>query len=470
MKKANILIMLIILVLIFKIFFIQVRFVSPDEGNHLYAAGLVLEGMMPYVDFNARQPLYLFTLSLLTAISGHSLFLVRIFPVLCNLGTAVFIFLIGKRLYSEKAGLIASAAFLLAPSSILWSSVVLTEPYSVMLLVVSMYFFIKDDRKMMLVSGMFLGLAFLVRQSAVYFLPVVIVWLFLQKKQDKVMKTAIFVSGLILVIGIFLVLFSARYGASGLWNSSLNPLEKLTSKSIQAGIDQSFARASHEFLWAVYFNSFFIFAALMFFLHALKDRKSIKKDSLLLLWLLFLTLFYALYFLKRGFFSHYSYEFLPVFSIMLGVFISGRWSLFRLDPWIPKAFAVVLFAVSFIFFSPSFGSVWSPQTVDQVSSRLAPGDTVLSGTLIWQYQSGSRAFMDITNTLGLRGAVPDSLKKEIMENFDSSPPDYIILDGYTEQDFISNIPSINRTIADEFTLEYRDNGSKYVVSLYRRNV
>jgi hypothetical protein len=78
--------------------------------------------------------------------------------------------------------------------------------------------------------------------------------------------------------------------------------------------------------------------------------------------------------------------------------------------------------------------------------------------------------MDITNTLGLRGAVPDSLKKEIMENFDSSPPDYIILDGYTEQDFISNIPSINRTIADEFTLEYRDNGSKYMVSLYRRNV
>lgn len=92
----------------------------------------------------------------------------RLTTVLITLLTAIFLFLLGKKHYSPKIGLLTAFFFLFLPFNIYFSRVILPDPLGVLFMVSGLYFFGIN----MFLSGILFGLAFLQKPFfGVYLLP-----------------------------------------------------------------------------------------------------------------------------------------------------------------------------------------------------------------------------------------------------------------------------------------------------------
>ena len=117
-KTYIILFIIIIISLFIRLIFLPKRWINPDEGAHLYDALFILEGKIPFVDFNSRMPVYVYTLTLFQKIFGYSYIYGRLFPLFSNIGIGILIFLIGKILFnSNRSALLASLIYLFSPLS-----------------------------------------------------------------------------------------------------------------------------------------------------------------------------------------------------------------------------------------------------------------------------------------------------------------------------------------------------------------
>lgn len=92
----------------------------------------------------------------------------RLTTVVITLFTAIFLFLLGKKHYSSKIGLLTAFFFLFLPFNIYFSRVILPDPLGVLFMVSGLYFFGINT----ILSGILFGLAFLQKPFfAVYLLP-----------------------------------------------------------------------------------------------------------------------------------------------------------------------------------------------------------------------------------------------------------------------------------------------------------
>ena len=100
----------------------------------------------------------------------------RLLSVIFALISAVFIYSIGKKVYSSKIGLIASSFFLLIPFNIFFTRVVLPESLGVAFALSGMYFLISFSKKEtylnLILSGILFSLSFLIKPFFIfYFVP-----------------------------------------------------------------------------------------------------------------------------------------------------------------------------------------------------------------------------------------------------------------------------------------------------------
>lgn len=92
----------------------------------------------------------------------------RLTTIFISLLTSVFLYLLGKKHYSAKIGLLTASFFLFLPFNIYFSRVILPDPLGVLFMVSGLYFFGINT----LISGILFGLAFLQKPFfAVYLLP-----------------------------------------------------------------------------------------------------------------------------------------------------------------------------------------------------------------------------------------------------------------------------------------------------------
>jgi hypothetical protein len=486
MKKINFYIIILLLIVILKIFFIQFRYINPDEGNHLYAGKLVNDGLVPNVDFESRGIIYTYTISFFVSLFGSNLLILRLFPLLCNVLSGILLYFIILRIYNKKIALLSTLVFLLSPCSLLWSSTIKTEPYSTFFVLLSIYFFIIGEKNirlkffnlnfkvnqynLFLLSGIFFGFAYLVRESVMYLGLFYLLYLGINYKKYNIKILAILFVGFFFILSTFFISFILNHGFNKFLNSNLNPLQKILSTGISLGNDQSIIRAIHELMWGIYFNSFFIFSIGILFLINIKNKNFFKKNSLFIMWLISISIFYCLYFIKRGFFNQYFYEFLPVFSLFFGLLYFNKKKFLFFTPKVIRITMIMLFLSSFVLFSPKFGSVWSMESLKNVETYLDEDSVVMSGSLIWQFESGSKTYLNLTNTLGFRGGMGKEYRDLIESNLISNPPTHIILDGYTEQNYLKQIPYIETLIINDYKLIYIDYNSKLPIKIYKKKI
>jgi len=134
-----------------------------DEGAYSLAARFITEGYWPYQDFNfAHPPLYELLLAGVYKIFGYSFFYGRYLSVALAIISIVLIYLVGKKIYSPKVGLVASALFAVSPDMVYFGRRVVQESLGIFLLLAAVYFavnYIQTKKgKQALLCGLFLGL------------------------------------------------------------------------------------------------------------------------------------------------------------------------------------------------------------------------------------------------------------------------------------------------------------------------
>jgi len=129
-----------------------------------------------------HPPGYYYFLAGIYAVAGHSYLAARIAQALVDTLTCLLIYLLGSELFGEVAGLLAAALAAIYPPLIFYTGVLLTESVSMFLLAGAAWLLLRYARQrsryaLLIVAGLFLGLATITRSVLLIAVPFALLWL-----------------------------------------------------------------------------------------------------------------------------------------------------------------------------------------------------------------------------------------------------------------------------------------------------
>jgi|GEM_PF-985369 len=156
------------------------------------------------------------------SIFGVSNFSATIYPLLCSLGNVVLIFCIGKLLFDKKTGLIAAFLLSFYPLDVINATWIMPDVPIAFFMAISVFLFLAGERekdgeknKLYFLSGIFVGVAYLVRESGLMILFFFIPYMLYRMASERKIKFnyAWFFAGIVLVILLEGVFYSVRSGS-----------------------------------------------------------------------------------------------------------------------------------------------------------------------------------------------------------------------------------------------------------------
>jgi 4-amino-4-deoxy-L-arabinose transferase-like glycosyltransferase len=152
-------------------------------------------------------PVYPLFLAALYGMFGHAFTAVRLFQTLISALTCVLIYYLGKETFNSKVGRLAALLAVIYPFFFVWCRVLVTETLTAFLVSLGVLWLLKTaadpSPRNRIVSGSIWGTVALVRANMLVFLPLIILWAFLEfglhRKALYVAGTIIGVAGLILM-------------------------------------------------------------------------------------------------------------------------------------------------------------------------------------------------------------------------------------------------------------------------------
>jgi 4-amino-4-deoxy-L-arabinose transferase-like glycosyltransferase len=333
-----------------RVYLLGERWIDPDEGAHLMDAMLVLEGKIPLVDFNSRQPVYVLVNALVLNMFGVNLTAGRMLPLVCSLLTGVVIFFIARRVFNENAAILSTIIFWLLPLEVLYSVSVRTEPMNMLIICCSVFFMIRSFQSGSAagwwISGALAAVAFYVRQSALvvpFIMLVTFPFLLSRRKATMLREMLMFFGGFAVVVLLVLIYYSRYFTWRELLSDNLNPLGFLLKSMLktmgetgEAAKDAVLGQQASEHgggetgLYVHYVISaiilhLFLFVGLglsiiqlgkKFLLSQRNQAEPLSGTWILYLWFFGLVIAYIYYFLTRGFFIEYIREVMPPLVIL----------------------------------------------------------------------------------------------------------------------------------------------------------
>ncbi|MFH1537188.1 MAG: glycosyltransferase family 39 protein [Patescibacteria group bacterium] len=159
-KKYLWLILILIVGLIIRLIGAYYANANLDEGNWIYDAWMIAEGLTPFKDFFSREPIYFYFTAPFVKLFGTSLFINRIFSAILSTITIVFVYLIGNKIKNEKVGLISALIFAITPAVVFASWDVGNGPAFYLLTSIIFYLFLLFLAKPKLWLAGLIGLLF----------------------------------------------------------------------------------------------------------------------------------------------------------------------------------------------------------------------------------------------------------------------------------------------------------------------
>lgn len=203
-----------------------------DEGEYAYTGQLILQGIPPYrLAYNMKFPGTYYAYSLILALFGPSIRAIRIGLLLVNVASIWLVFLIGRRLFGAFPAALAAASFALLSLDRWILGVFAHATHFVLLPVLGGLLLLLQAldggrRKAFFISGTLLGLAVLMKQHAVFYLPFaagLVAWHALREKAWDLRKTAIRLalvglgSAVPLLVVCTILLLQGVFGAFWFW-------------------------------------------------------------------------------------------------------------------------------------------------------------------------------------------------------------------------------------------------------------
>ena len=348
--------------LLVRLWFLDGRWINPDEGAHLMNGFLVLEGYVPGVDFHARQPLYGYFLGGVMALVGVDYQVARLYPIMATLAIGVFVYLIAARLFGARVAVVAAAIYLFIPFTVVYGTHVKTEPLTILLSSVGIYLLLLAmGRRGPVVPAMLAGgcfaLAYYTRQSALAMLLVGLVALLLAFRDVRPLArggTGL-VAGFVLVCVAVMAAYASMLPTREVLTGPLNPAafvvdqvrpllsglgesgvgshgvggdgsgEPAPSPTQDERVDQPWSVTVGNVLEAIQLNSVLVMGLLLSPLplarnagHTLRGtgRRRERAALLLWVWVAAVAAAYGFYAVVRGFFPAYFGELLPPLAIL----------------------------------------------------------------------------------------------------------------------------------------------------------
>ncbi|MEO0102589.1 MAG: glycosyltransferase family 39 protein, partial [candidate division WOR-3 bacterium] len=134
--------------------------------HHQMAISILKGGWLAETSF-FRAPLYPYFLALIYKIFGINLFIPRIIQILIGSGSCLLVYLIGKKIFSQKVGTIAGLAASLYPLLIYFDGELLLTNLLIFLILFGFFLFLKEK---IFLSGLFFGLTAITRPNILLFL------------------------------------------------------------------------------------------------------------------------------------------------------------------------------------------------------------------------------------------------------------------------------------------------------------
>jgi hypothetical protein len=182
-----------------------------DEGEYAYFGHLILNGITPYKEaYNMKLPGIYYMYAMIMAVFGESYKGIHIGFLLMNAGTMILLFSALKKFFNPMTGVLTSGIYgLMAMSMNVLGFAAHATHFAVFYVALSLFFFSKyeQNRKLFfaVLTGGMLGMAFLMKQQAVYFILFGgIVFLIFQFLEKPVAIPKVIVNTLAFSAGVFI--------------------------------------------------------------------------------------------------------------------------------------------------------------------------------------------------------------------------------------------------------------------------
>ena len=151
----------------------QNRF-HPDEALYASFARLIASGRDPMLHdvLVDKPPLPFYTMATSMMIFGGNEFAARLPHLIASVISLALIYRVGESLYDRSTGALAATLFALSPMAILFAITLFTDTMLIMFLLASL---LAVTRRQWSWSGLWWGLAFACKQTAIFFLPLIAV-------------------------------------------------------------------------------------------------------------------------------------------------------------------------------------------------------------------------------------------------------------------------------------------------------
>ncbi len=381
-----------------------------DEGEYAYAGQLILQGIPPYqLAYNMKLPGTYVAYAAIVAVFGQTAAGIHFGVMLVNAASILLVFLITKRLFDAKAGVAAGATFaLFSIRPYLLGLAGHATHFVTLAALLSIYLLLRASGSRrywtFLSSGIFAGLALIMKQPGVFFVAFGLLYLVWRERQAKdgtlFPKIAAYCAGAILpyILTCLVLLRAGVFQRFWFWTVSYARAysSELTARQ---GLNEFANRMElqTEHTGVIWFLIILGMAAFLW------DRK-LRPHSVFVLSLLgfsFLAASAGLYY--RG---HYFIVLYPALAILAGVAVSsaGEW-LSRMNmPKIVALTPMALFVLAFAHALYANRQIYFTDSVHQACREIYGSNPFPEAVAIGNY---IRANSDKNARVAVLGSEPE---------------------------------------------------------------
>lgn len=160
-----------------------------DEGEYAYAGQLMLNGIPPYqLAYSMKFPGTDAVYALIMSIFGQTTAGIHLGLLVVNIATVAIIFILGRRLIDSITGIAAAASYAVFSASPSVLGLAAHATHFVMLAVLSGALLLlhpAPSKKVLFVTGLLFGVAVLMKQPAIFFIPFGAAYLFYRDYRDQ---------------------------------------------------------------------------------------------------------------------------------------------------------------------------------------------------------------------------------------------------------------------------------------------
>ena len=160
---------------------------SWNEAFYLERTVYVAEGGSYLDGIFDNPPMFVYTLSTISKITGICIVAFRFFIVFCTLITTYTIYRIGLFIGNKRVGVVSSALYAFFPITVIFSKIIQIDVFAIMLITLSFYFAIlgTKKRKWFIPSGIFLGLAAFAKLPMALIILPIFLYMYYKKVEIK---------------------------------------------------------------------------------------------------------------------------------------------------------------------------------------------------------------------------------------------------------------------------------------------